>query len=100
MAGTPASTRPGPARALVRGIRGAGLLSSEEFRRLHRGGLGDYAYGWVDGTDVFDRRMIWHNGSNTAWYAFVGLIPEADRAIVIVANDGDARATFTSFWTS
>jgi len=68
-----------------------GLLASEEYRRLHRGGLGDYAYGWVDGTDAAGRRMIWHNGSNSAWYAFVGLIPEADRAIVIVANDGDAR---------
>jgi len=68
-----------------------GLLSSEEFRRLHRGGLGDYAYGWVDATDPSGRRMIWHNGSNTAWYAFVGLIPDADRIIVIVANAGDAR---------
>ncbi len=68
-----------------------GLLPSDEFRRLHRGGLGEYAFGWVDGTDPLGRRMIWHNGSNTAWYAFVGLIPEADRAIVIVANDGDAR---------
>lgn len=81
------------AREHLRGERGIdGLLTAEAFQRLHRGGMGDYAFGWVDGTDpVADRRMIWHNGSNTAWYAFVGLIPEADRAFVIVANDGTAR---------
>ena len=80
------------AREHLRGELGVdGLLPSDEYRRLHRGGLGDYAFGWVDATDAAGRRMIWHNGSNTAWYAFVGLIPEADRAIVIVANDGGAR---------
>jgi CubicO group peptidase (beta-lactamase class C family) len=80
------------AREHLRGERGIdGLLSAEAFRRLHEGGLGDYAFGWVDATDELGRRLIWHNGSNTAWYAYVGLIPEADRAFVIVANDGGAR---------
>jgi len=75
------------AREHLAGERGRdGLVSADAFRMLHRGGLGDYAFGWVDGTDASGRRLIWHNGSNTAWYAYVGLIPEADRAFVIVSN--------------
>jgi len=75
------------------GERGTnGLLPAEQFQRLHRGGLGDYGFGWVEGVDASGRRLIWHNGSNTAWYAYVGLMPEVDRAFVIVTNgSGDAR---------
>lgn len=75
------------AREHLRGELGEGtLLETDSYRRLHAGGLGDYAMGWVDQTDDEGRRMIWHNGSNTAWYALVALYPELDRAFVIVSN--------------
>jgi CubicO group peptidase (beta-lactamase class C family) len=78
----------------LRGELGEGtLLEAESYRRLHAGGLGDYGMGWVDQTDEQGRRMIWHNGSNTAWYALVTFYPELDRAFVIVSNGSiEARA--------
>ena len=64
------------------------LLDHDTYRRLHKGGLGNYGFGWVDNKEAWAgfRRAIWHNGSNTMWYAMVALIPEADRAFAIVSN--------------
>jgi CubicO group peptidase (beta-lactamase class C family) len=76
----------------LKGERGNGtLLDHETYQLLHHGELGNYGYGWVDRKETWaggGRRAIWHNGSNTMWYAMVALIPEADRAFVIVSNGG------------
>ena len=71
----------------LRGERGEdGIVPAAAFRWMHRGRAGNYGSGWVDARDASGRRMIWHNGSNTAWYAMVALLPDADRVIAIVTN--------------
>lgn len=67
------------------------LLSPATFDRLHMPVLNDYAYGWVVQSRDFgegNEPVIWHNGSNTMWYAVLVLLPERDAAIVIATNDG------------
>ena len=54
------------------GERGKGkLLKAETYQRLHAPRLKNYAFGWVvpDENRWTDGRIIWHNGSNTMWYA-------------------------------
>lgn len=67
------------------------LLSPATFELLHMPVLNDYAYGWVVQSRDFgdgDEPVIWHNGSNTMWYAVLVLLPKRDAAIVIATNDG------------
>ncbi|WP_299399366.1 serine hydrolase [Pelagibius sp.] len=71
------------------------LLQPETFRRLHRPLLEDYAYGWVagDAAGLGARGpLLWHNGSNTMWYALMLLLPEHRTAILLASNDGDLKA--------
>jgi CubicO group peptidase (beta-lactamase class C family) len=65
------------------------LLSPESYRRLHRA-VGDrYALGWVDDRPEWaDERVVWHNGSNTMWYAMIGFLPERRVGFVVVSNGG------------
>ena len=84
----------------LRGERGVdGLLRAATFRRLHAPPRSDatYALGWVVRREG-DRRTIWHNGSNTLWYAIVAFDPEADFGVVIATNGsiGAARAIDTA----
>lgn len=74
-------------QAHLRGERGQdGLVRAETFKRLHQTeGAGNYAMGWVSQVSP-DRRVIWHNGSNTMWYAIVAFDAVADRGVVIVTN--------------
>ena len=57
------------------------LLSPATFERLHTPVLNDYYYGWVVQSRDFgegNKSVIWHNGSNTMWYAVLVLLPERD----------------------
>lgn len=63
--------------------------------RLLEPRLDSYACGWV----VVERdwaggRAVWHNGSNTYWYALTWLAPARDRAYFVAVNaaGGDVRA--------
>ena len=70
----------------LRGERGQdGLLKAATFRLLHNPPAGDYALGWVSETRG-DQRVIWHNGSNTMWYAMVAFNAAADKGVVLVTN--------------
>ena len=72
----------------LRGERGVdGLLRAATFRRLHAPPRPEatYALGWAVRREG-DRRTIWHNGSNTLWYAIVAFDPDADLGVVIVTN--------------
>jgi CubicO group peptidase (beta-lactamase class C family) len=71
----------------LRGERGQdGIVRADTFKRLHQPeGTGAYAMGWVSRPGA-DARVIWHNGSNTMWYAIVAFDPAADRGVVIVTN--------------
>ena len=65
------------------------FLQTETARTLHRRvDGGDYAMGWVDETKDWkgERRVVWHNGSNTMWYAFVAFAPESDLGVTVVTN--------------
>jgi hypothetical protein len=42
--------------------------------------------------------MYWHNGGAGTFYAEVRLIPEADMAIVIMANAGVAERFVEPLW--
>lgn len=67
------------------------LLSPATFARLHQPALRDYAYGWIVQTQDIDGQsvpILWHNGSNTLWYALLVLLPEQDSMFVIATNDG------------
>ena len=77
----------------LRGERGNdGLLRATTYKAIHNPPAGaDYAFGWV----VQERsgsRVIWHNGSNTMWYAIVAFNPSADRGVVIVTNAANAQS--------
>ncbi len=55
-------------------------------------GEADYAFGWMVQTRN-GTRVIWHNGSNTMWYAVVAFNAAADRGVVLVSNGSiNARA--------
>jgi CubicO group peptidase (beta-lactamase class C family) len=57
----------------LRGERGTDgtLLKAGTLARLHHAlPGGPYALGWVS-EQQGERRIIWHNGSNTMWYAIV-----------------------------
>jgi CubicO group peptidase (beta-lactamase class C family) len=75
------------------GARGRdGLVRAGTFDRLITPDSGrSYAMGWVSQT-TDGRRVIWHNGSNTLWYAIVAFDPAADRGVVIVTNGGIGAA--------
>lgn len=70
----------------LRGERGQdGLLKAATFKLLHTPPAGDYALGWVSQTKG-EQRVIWHNGSNTMWYAIVAFNAAADKGVVLVTN--------------
>lgn len=61
------------------------LLSAEGWRVLHTPPFaGGYAMGWM----VREGGALWHNGSNTLWYAEVLVDPARGLASVAAANDG------------
>lgn len=67
------------------------LLSAATYERLHTPVMNDYAYGWVVQARDFgagEEPVIWHNGSNTMWYALLVLLPDRDTMIAIATNDG------------
>jgi CubicO group peptidase (beta-lactamase class C family) len=78
----------------VRGETGKGkLLTAKSYRSLHTAKLNNYAFGWVvpKKNSLTDQRMIWHNGSNTLWYALLVLLPDRNAVISVTSNDGDIR---------
>jgi CubicO group peptidase (beta-lactamase class C family) len=67
------------------------LLSSASWRILHTPPFGgQYAMGWI----VRKVGGLWHNGSNTLWYAEVLVDPKAETVAAAATNDGElARVT-------
>lgn len=74
------------------------FLKESTFQKLHTAVLDDYACGWVDKPhDWADGRVLWHNGSNTFWYAELSLIPSRNAVLVIVTNEGNISGAQTEF---
>jgi len=69
-------------------------LDAEAFEALHTPPESEgsesvpYAGGWLVRERAPFGRTLWHNGSNTMWYAEMWLAPEADVAVLIVGNRG------------
>lgn len=61
-------------------------LRAESFETLHTPPFGGvYAMGWVREPDG----MLWHNGSNSLWYAEVAFSAGTGAVAAVAANDGD-----------
>jgi len=80
-----------------------GYLESATYQVLHEPKLEDYAKGWVAwnrdwGGDSEGMNVIWHNGSNTMWYALLVLLPEKNAVVAIVTNDGTSNQAKDDFF--
>ena len=74
------------------------LLAPASWRRLHAPFRDDYARGWVrDEHDWAGGPVIWHNGSNTYWYALLMWLPAKNMALAFVTNDGAEQAADAAF---
>jgi CubicO group peptidase (beta-lactamase class C family) len=74
--------------------RDPALLQPESYARLHRTVSDSYAYGWstVDQREWAGGPVLWHNGSNTYWWALLLIAPAKDLVIIFAANDGDVAS--------
>ncbi|MCR9202251.1 MAG: beta-lactamase family protein [Planctomycetaceae bacterium] len=64
------------------------LLQPATLQVLHTAPGGQetaYAGGWMV-KSIADQRVLWHNGSNTMWYAAVNAAPESATAVLVVSN--------------
>lgn len=80
-----------------------GFLEPATYQYLHVPILEDYAKGWVAwnrewGGSSDETNVIWHNGSNTMWYALLVLLPEKNAVIAIVTNDGTSNQAKQDFF--
>ena len=68
----------------------AGLLSVNNWRRLHRPIADVWAMDWMVSTrDWAKGRWLYHSGSNGRWYACLTLAPDVDFAVFAACNAGD-----------
>ena len=74
------------------------LLSRSSWQRLHAPFLNGYARGWVRyERDWAGGPVIWHNGSNTLWYALLMLLPARNMTLAFVTNDGALQVADIAF---
>ena len=74
------------------------LLPQPSWERLHAPFLDDYARGWVrQEHDWAGGSVIWHNGSNSYWYALLMLLPASNMTLAFVTNDGDIVGANAAF---
>ena len=75
------------------------LLSRSSWQRLHAPFLNGYARGWVRyERDWAGGPVIWHNGTNTLWYALLMLLPARNMTLAFVTNDGALEAADAAFY--
>ncbi len=66
------------------------FLKSDSWKTLHTPPFGgDYAMGWVVKPDG----RLWHNGSNTFWYAEMTFDPAKKSVAAATCNDGVLAAS-------
>jgi CubicO group peptidase (beta-lactamase class C family) len=53
----------------------------------------DYAFGWVVQPLPGLGTTLWHNGSNTTWYAFMRFAPDHNAAAIVAVNISSPGAT-------
>ncbi|MEM9594194.1 MAG: serine hydrolase domain-containing protein [Acidobacteriota bacterium] len=73
-------------------------LTVETWRRLHRPVSNDYAFGWIRyERDWAGGDVLWHNGSNTMWYALLVVLPKKEAVLAFVTNEGAVRKAERAF---
>lgn len=79
----------------MEGEHSDGLLKAETLRKLHTPpDGGEYACGWVCAKrDWAGGNAIWHNGSNTHWYALMWLAPKKEFSVIVATNIFGTGAT-------
>lgn len=85
----------------LQGANGRGsLLTDKTYQHLHSPVLNGYAFGWVVSPhqDWARGPVLWHNGSNTMWYALVAIMPKLNATIAITSNDGNIVDAELSAW--
>ncbi len=74
------------------------LLPRSAWQRLHTPFRDDYASGWVRyESDRVGGPVLWHNGSNTLWYALLILVRSRNMVLAFATNDGAIRRAETAF---
>jgi len=74
------------------------LLPLAAWERLHTRVLDDYARGRVRvERDWAGGPVLWHNGSNTMWYALPMLLPASDTVLAFATNDDAIGTAETEF---
>ena len=74
------------------------LLPQPSWRQLHAPFLDDYARGWTrHERDWAGGSLLWHNGSNTYWYALLMMLPARNMTLAFVTNDGAIEAANAAF---
>jgi len=83
----------------LKGELGTGrYLNTNTWRRLHKAVTNDYGYGWMNcEREWADGSVIWHNGSNTMWYAQLMLLPNKNAVLAFVTNNGAIRKAEKAF---
>jgi CubicO group peptidase (beta-lactamase class C family) len=73
--------------------QGKPLLDAPLLAALHQPPNGaNYALGWVTTKrDWAQGPVIWHNGSNTMWYAVTWMAPDAKFAVLVTCNHGGGQ---------
>jgi CubicO group peptidase (beta-lactamase class C family) len=88
-------------RLHLRGAKGESglLLDPSTFKVLHKADSktfqmrdwlpSSFASGWVVTTRPWSKgKVLMHDGSNTAWFAYVWIAPEEDFAVLVACNQG------------
>jgi len=70
------------------------LVAKDTLVRLRTAPKGsDYACGWVATKRPWAKGpVIWHNGSNTMWYAITWMAPDSQFAVLVTCNHGEGSA--------
>lgn len=79
------------------------LLKPEGFQRLHEDPFGQnyYALGWaLAQRNWAGGPVIWHDGSNTLWYAVVWIAPRRNAAFLAATNTADCPIDDAGFWAT
>lgn len=68
------------------------LVAKEHLLRLRTAPKGgEYALGWVTARRPWaEGPVIWHNGTNTMWYAITWLAPDSQFAVLVTCNHGQS----------
>jgi len=68
------------------------LLTAEIFADLTTPTQGQYAGGLITEQDTWaNGTVLWHNGSNTMWYAILVILPDKNRVFAISVNQEGAK---------